>query len=775
MEKKTNGKATADHLLIYVFSVIFTVVMCLLILKTFFAFYVNDNNAEIAPLNQNLTFFKDYKQYVSLEDECRPSFESGSKLLLSDINVESGDLFCGAYGIKSSQIAQNKEYEDDRVFLEGVTRPVAENDRVIDFERRKGEAINGRVVFYDKNKDADSAEFTAKIEFRIIVLCDDLSETAFADELDPQNKDSEKQWMEYKIPLDKYEGKVIDILLTADGENSDESAVWSVPYLESNASSLEKIPKNLIMICLDTLRADHIHCYGYPRAITPSIDQLSREALLFSNMQSLSSWTLPSMLTFLTGQIPSEHQTLEAQDTPSPENITFLAEFFHEASYKTAAFTGGGYMNPWWGFAEGFDIYNFQGKGAEAVFDRAQEYLNGFSSHQPFFLFIHTYEIHRPYNVNTKNRVFTEQGSEAPIPFGSSTEKVLNGLINHYDDGIRYTDGILGNFIRYLKRKNLYKDTGIVLFSDHGEEFAEHGGFFHGYSVFREVMEIPFIFKPPVESPYIRIVNEKHSSRETLPTLIRLYRLRKFGGNHYAFFDFFSPQRNDRYYYGFGKRRADIVVSASTKTHKFIYDSKGTTQLFDTQADPGELHPLKTTDLEEGMFLEAVEKAAVSGESSVQIWYEVRDQQDLSFRIKSKAMPENLTAYFAELHSSFTLLKSGELVTDVLLTPDKDMPVCGMIFQASQVTLFDFSINGIKLDDEEIASAFDAAGAKNKANEDPYSFILQPQTPGPKYNASFKSDAAVNVLHYRKPSLTKGELENEELKEQLKELGYFVY
>lgn len=267
-------------------------------------------------------------------------------------------------------------------------------------------------------------------------------------------------------------------------------------------SALAADPKpNLILISLDTLRADHLGAYGYERNTSPKIDAFAKQAVLFERAIAPSSWTLPSHASVLTGLNPSEHGAV-ALATVLSEDLDTLPELAADYGYRTAGFTGGGNLSAHYGFAQGFSQYSVITDKPESTFDSALEWIDS-SRGEPFFLFLHTYEIHEPYAPPAAfaKRFVAKDSGDLPASMRSSfdpnlrTERDRKHLVDLYDGGIAYTDDALGTFFEQLRGRGLWEESVIVLFSDHGEEFWDHGGLNHGMTLYDEQLHVPLIVK----------------------------------------------------------------------------------------------------------------------------------------------------------------------------------------------------------------------------------------------------------------------------------------
>jgi choline-sulfatase len=272
-----------------------------------------------------------------------------------------------------------------------------------------------------------------------------------------------------------------------------------------------KKAKNVIFILVDTLRADHVNCYGKRKVITPALDGLAKEGAMFSNFSSVEDWTKPTIATILTGVYPSTHKA-QNEKTILSDKIKLISENLREQNIKTGAFISNGYVSEKFGFKRGWDYYEnyvVEGRpdGAESVFGCAADWIRE-NQDQRFFAYIHTIDAHVPYNppkefldlyddkpydgpiIPAKTHVQVEDIKSGRL---SVRERDVERLVALYDGAISYHDKCLDVFLKDLAEMNLLEDTLIIVTADHGEEFGEHGSFGHGHSLFQELVHVPFI------------------------------------------------------------------------------------------------------------------------------------------------------------------------------------------------------------------------------------------------------------------------------------------
>jgi arylsulfatase A-like enzyme len=278
-------------------------------------------------------------------------------------------------------------------------------------------------------------------------------------------------------------------------------------------------PPNVILISLDTLRADHLGCYGYGRPTSPFLDTLAEDGALFEHTYAQSPWTLPSHLSMLFSLNSASHQVY-FNDQKINGELPSLATHLKDRGYLTCGLTAGGYVSPIFGFSKGFDRYDNPTKGhkerqgkdeAERLFEVTDRWIED-NHDKPFFLFLHTYQIHDPYVCPPPyNSMFLEDEGSAPWS-GLALHALLDeqggdrdftpeeraNIVALYDGEIRYTDEkLLRPLVRRLKELGIYDKTLLIITSDHGEEFEEHGGWLHGHTLYDEAIRVPLLIKFP--------------------------------------------------------------------------------------------------------------------------------------------------------------------------------------------------------------------------------------------------------------------------------------
>ncbi|HXK21472.1 MAG TPA: sulfatase [Myxococcota bacterium] len=357
-----------------------------------------------------------------------------------------------------------------------------------------GYAVNAAVPEASRGEIAEASQLSPVALSLSLRHENGARELLFEQRVDPRVP-SERRWVDASADLSRWQGERVELefALHADpGGVTPVAAFWE-PTLHSAGAKSER--PNLLVVSLDTLRARNVGAYGHERDTTPFLDQLAESGVLFENAITASVSTGPSHMSLFTGLYPVHHGMRRGQEPRSPSAVP-LALLLRRAGYHTAAFTEDGYLIRIFGFGDGFSEYseNTGSHGAvpgeaQVTFERAERWLAR-SRRRPFFLFVHTYEVHAPYMppAETANlfRSDGEPGTAAPD---------LRSEQDDYDREIRFVDDKVRELIGALERNGLRNSTTVVVLSDHGEEFGEHGYFQHGTALFEESLRVPLIFE----------------------------------------------------------------------------------------------------------------------------------------------------------------------------------------------------------------------------------------------------------------------------------------
>jgi len=276
-------------------------------------------------------------------------------------------------------------------------------------------------------------------------------------------------------------------------------------------------PRAIVLISIDSLRADHLGSYGYKRDTSPAIDRLAADGVLFEDAMSTTSWTLPSHLSMLTSLYPEVHGVVKNGQRLS-ERAVLISELLGPLGYRTAAFVSAPYLRGKFGFNQGFDHYDedtisileprlsHRGVTTPTLHSQVVPWLQA-NANRPFFLFIHYWDVHYDYDPPAPFDTKFDPDYEGTIDAnGFAGNKEINSrmdardlahVIALYDGEIGFTDSYIGKLLDELRSLEVYEDSLIVLTADHGEEFFEHGGKSHSHNLYQESVAVPLIIKFP--------------------------------------------------------------------------------------------------------------------------------------------------------------------------------------------------------------------------------------------------------------------------------------
>jgi arylsulfatase A-like enzyme/Tfp pilus assembly protein PilF len=347
---------------------------------------------------------------------------------------------------------------------------------------------------------------------------------------------------------------------------------------------------NVILITIDTLRADHVGCYGAKTVKTPTLDALAKDGVIFDRAISQVPLTWPSHAVILTGTYPFQNGVQDFTGQPLAPEFKSVAQAFKQVGYATGAVVSAYVLDRSWGLARGFDYYDdafsaktFEKKDIGLVDRRASESVDHALSwlrktkQRPFFLWLHLYDPHNPY--------------DPPEPYNSEYKDHL------YDGEIAYADHELGNLISWLKQNKLYESSVILATSDHGESLGEHGEDEHGFFIYNATVHVPLIVKPPsgsgISSGHVR---EPVETTAIAASLLHLAGVKSPIERQFQSKPLFGvagsagdPAYSETFYplssFGWSPLQA-------LETDRYHYIDAPHPELYDLDADPGEVHNL---------------------------------------------------------------------------------------------------------------------------------------------------------------------------------------
>ena len=402
--------------------------------------------------------------------------------------------------------------------------------------------------------------------------------------------------------------------------------LMALTALPAAAQTSAKPALNVVLITIDTLRADHVGCYGYKQIKTPNIDGLAADGARFERAFAVVPVTLPSHTTMLTGTYPMLSGMHDFSGNKLSPLQPTLASVLKQAGYQTGAVIAAAVLDSRFGLNQGFDFYydhfdfnrldeanlDQMERPGNVVADVALDWLAK-NSQNKFFLWVHLYDPHFPYRP--------------PEPYSREY------AAQPYDGEIAFADEQVGRLLRFLKEKGIYRNTVIVLCGDHGESLGEHGEKTHGFFIYNATMHVPLIIRLP-ENAAARVVADPVSLVDLMPTVLgavgleipsqvqgrsllpQLRDLRDHDDLHGDDLHHDDQAGRDRVLYGetylprLHFNWSELRGSENTKYH-FIDAPRP--ELYDLAKDPGEVHNLFT------------EKKAVSEEMRAKLAGMIRD------------------------------------------------------------------------------------------------------------------------------------------------------
>lgn len=330
-------------------------------------------------------------------------------------------------------------------------------------------------------------------------------------------------------------------------------------------SSNNKI-NNIILISIDTLRTDVLSSYGSTEVSTPNIDKIANDGILFTQAYSPAPWTLPALSSIMTGVNPLVHKTTNPKSR-LPEAFTTIAEYLAGSGFKTGAIGRNVFLHSEYNIDQGFMEYNFFPKRNELVHSFGGAFIRvAFPEHFrtyasttdltnlsvewindnqdiDFFFWVHYFDPHLPYTPpleyiveddnesdvgnNLKDAALIRKGHYSP---NRAERKRIKEL---YDAEVRYVDDSIGKLLETLEELDLYKDSLIIITSDHGEEFWEHNGFEHGHTLYNELIKVPLIVKLP-DNKNTDIIDVPVTTQSILPTILDIAKIDYKNGSYLA-------------------------------------------------------------------------------------------------------------------------------------------------------------------------------------------------------------------------------------------------
>jgi len=378
---------------------------------------------------------------------------------------------------------------------------------------------------------------------------------------------------------------------------------------------------DVLLVVLDTVRADHLSAYGYRLPTSPHLDALARTADRYADARASAPWTLPSHASLFTGLAPFEHGAESRRDaatgalvdaTPLREELVTLAEAFADAGYETRGVVANPvYLGARSGLAQGFESWDVLPLGANdwrAVAHRAFERLRDRDPARPLFLFVNLMDAHRPYNVSSPQRMWLpapdpsdptallDQLVDAVMLRGEPDGTLAQRVVTQYDTGIANADRGLGALLaRFGEGRRGLEQALVVVTSDHGEYLGEHGLVEHSKDVYEPALRVPLVLKRPGQTEgreiggFVSLTDVPRLVAEALPAPLGLRIAQSFPAPQPAI-----PVAELRYtrpkdlFAPYGKRFDRIRTAFYADGWKLIRSSDGAHELYDLEADPAE-------------------------------------------------------------------------------------------------------------------------------------------------------------------------------------------
>lgn len=383
-------------------------------------------------------------------------------------------------------------------------------------------------------------------------------------------------------------------------------------------STQKKEGPNIVLITIDTLRADHLGAYGYERNTSPNIDKLAEKGILFENAYSQAPWTLPFMVSMNTSLYPQEHGVTDKKYKLS-NSMTTIAEYMSNNFYKTIGIVSNRFLTPQYGLSQGFDIFKLKfsrnhgtEKTSAKITDTAIKYISIYKNDK-FYLWIHYMDPHAKYMKHPEFGY--SSGYLGKLSTGRLTPGKLNRMIpkltqadiqyvkDLYDEEISFTDKHIGRFIDALGKFGLTDKTVIIITADHGEEFLDKSKFGHGISLYQELIHVPLIiYVPSKNGRQTKRVNTNVEVRSIAKTIsdLSVRDNHSFAGKNLLI----VAEEKDRNYIAYSqssnsKKRVaplETIVSGYWKLIKTLDDSSY--ELYDLKNDPLEKINLFESELQ---------------------------------------------------------------------------------------------------------------------------------------------------------------------------------
>jgi arylsulfatase A-like enzyme len=407
-------------------------------------------------------------------------------------------------------------------------------------------------------------------------------------------------------------------------------ATLMLTFVLSASRSHQAAGPNVVLIVIDTARADHFSCYGYVPVTTPRLDAFAREAVRFEHAYSTSTWTLPAHASLFTGLFPVSHRATQ-EHLFLDDRFETLAELLHGRGYATAAFSGNPFVSQRTNLSQGFDLVAEMWRRPDAAETGAHphatnrlifDWLRRRDAQRPFFLFVNYIEPHFPYDAPAAYEsrfvppdTTSEERRAAqvrwvdwylhPTPFAPRVALVRSAL---YDAELAYADAIVGELLTELQRIGLYDRSIIVVTSDHGENLGDHGQLDHVFSLYNTTLHVPLLLRLPGGRLRNTVRTDPVQLTDVFSTLATITGVTAGNplvaghnlldgpapGDRAIFAEYYYPQQAlsvfppDQQSSPALDRLRRRLRSIQVGSQKFIWGSNGQDELYDLGVDPNE-------------------------------------------------------------------------------------------------------------------------------------------------------------------------------------------
>jgi arylsulfatase A-like enzyme len=597
----------------------------------------------------------------------------------------------------------------------------------------------------------------------------------FADETPVAKEELSQDWTDIRVDLSEYADAICRVVVRG-------GRGYALAQCELIAPTQDT--SNVLIILVDTLRNDHLGCYGYERDTSPNIDSLADDGVLFTNLVPQSSWTRPSVASLLTSTYPGAHGAEDRADVLR-EGLPSLAKSLAAAGYETHGFMTNPNCLPDFGFGKDFsrfkdvDSRDWQIVNDRSVVDAAVATIRH-SAGRPWFMYLHTMGPHHPFNPPAP------YDTRFLSPAAADDPRVKS--IDLYDGEIAHTDAQLGRVFDELKQSGIYDNTLIIFVSDHGEVFYENGESEHGMNLSEDLLDVPFIMKRPGEAAAGTKREALVEMVDIAPTVLRVLGLPSESAFRGAdLFDSLDDGAEERLAYASLKLEDNSMRMARDMSWKFVQDVVGETRhWYDLTKDPLGAHPADVApdaadhleshltrmgmESEQGfhMLVTGTLKntftisgtIAASGLTSARLQYPSRDA---SIAVKNGVatldLPLRGRDTFFVRGDSFVMLKKGEAAAHITAE-----------FPLEESVSIDLRIDGRPVPEEVvIAGAARTHVRVDGTPLDPWDLVALPNA----FDAdALPEDFAIYIWYVLPPERLETEMLDPSMREALEGLGY---